>query len=63
MRKNPDRAQVIAGIAVAGSATTGIGSLLAALFLFASGDYLETGLCLIAAAFAFGLLANAIFRQ
>jgi hypothetical protein len=63
MRDNPNRARTIAGIAAAGSATTGIGSLFAALFLFANGDYLETGICLVAAALAFGLLSNAIFRD
>lgn len=63
MGNNRDRGQTMAGIVLAGGVTTGLVGLLAALFLLVSGAYLEAGLCLLAAAFSFGLLANAIFRD
>ena len=63
MRKDLNRAQTIGGIAVVGAATTGILSLIIALFPLIRGDYLAAGVCLLAAAFSFGLLANAVFRD
>lgn len=51
------------GLVALGGGITGIVSLVAAMFPFFSGDYVGAGLCLIAAALAFGLLANAVFRK
>lgn len=52
----------IAGLAVLGGAVTGILALIGALYPFFNGDYASAGFMLIAAALAFGMLANAIFR-
>lgn len=57
--KTPRR---LAGLAALGSAASGIIALLGALFPLVNGDYAAAGMMLIAAALAFGLLANAVFR-
>jgi len=51
------------GLATLGTAITGAASLLLALFAFFSGQWQAAGLCLLAAAFAFGLLGNAMLRR
>jgi hypothetical protein len=51
------------GLATLGTAIAGVASLLVALFAFVSGQWQSAGLCLLAAAFAFGLLANALLRR
>jgi hypothetical protein len=51
----------VIGWATYGSASIGVLSVLAAVLAF--GDWQGVGLCLIAAALAFGLLANAVLRQ
>lgn len=53
----------IIGLALLGSGITGAVSIVAALFPFAAGDYAAMGLCLIAAAIAFGLLSTAVLRS
>ncbi len=53
----------IIALAAVGSAVTGVISFLAALFPFFEGDFGAAGLCLLAAALAFGLLANALYRS
>jgi hypothetical protein len=45
-----------------GSSIVGAISLVAALFPFAEGNFSAMGMCLIAAALSFGLLANAVLR-
>ena len=52
----------IIALAAVGSAVIGVISFLAALFPFFEGDFAAAGLCLLAAALAFGLLANALYR-
>jgi hypothetical protein len=51
------------GLAALGGVVTGALGLVAALFPFFDGDFTATGLCLIAAALSFGLLANAVLRD
>ena len=51
------------GLASVGSGITGVASLVYALFPLFDGNYSAVGLCLIAAAFSFGLLANALLRD
>lgn len=46
-----------------GGGITGIFSLIAAVFAFVNYDFFGTGLCLLAAAFSFGLMANAVLRE
>ena len=62
MNNNPGMSGTIIGLAAAGSAVTGIASFVIAFFPFFNGDYAATGICFLAAAFSFGLLANAVFR-
>jgi hypothetical protein len=52
------------GLSVIGGFVVGIVGFLAALLaIFNEYDYVGAGLCLIASALAFGLLANAMFRK
>jgi hypothetical protein len=51
------------GLALVGSGTTGVASLVIALPQFFQWDYGTVSLCLIAAALSFGLLANALLRD
>ncbi len=52
------------GLSVVGSATVGVAGVIAAVVAgIGYADFVGTGMCLLAAAVAFGLLANAIFRQ
>lgn len=58
------RAESIAGICTFGALVTGCAGLLVALVALLNGlNYSEAGLALLAAAVAFGMLANAIFRS
>jgi hypothetical protein len=52
----------IIGLVTIGSSITGVASFIAALFPLFGADYAAAGLCLIAAALSFGLLANAVLR-
>jgi hypothetical protein len=52
----------IIALAAVGSAITGVISFIAALVPYFEGDFIGAGLCLLAAAFSFGLLANALYR-
>ena len=52
----------IIALAAVGSAVTGVVSFIAALIPFFAGDYAGAGMLLLAAAFSFGLLANALYR-
>jgi hypothetical protein len=53
----------IIGLATVGGGIIGIAGFVAALVAFFSGDFVATGLCLVAAALSFGLLANAVLRE
>ena len=58
------RAESIAGMCSIGALVTGCAGLLVALAAFLDGlNYTGTGLALLAAAVAFGMLANVIFRS
>jgi hypothetical protein len=51
------------GFAAGGAVLTGAGSLLVGLLAVSNYEFAAAGLCLIAAALSFGLLANAILRN
>jgi len=51
------------GVATVGGIITGVGGLFAAFLAFLSGQLQAAGVCLIAAAVAFGILANAALRR
>ncbi|MCA9014278.1 MAG: hypothetical protein KDA77_02995, partial [Planctomycetaceae bacterium] len=52
-----------AGLVYFGSILTGFTGIFGACYVLSSKDYSGGGIYLLASAFAFGLLANAIFRQ
>jgi hypothetical protein len=56
------RAEGLAGLATFGAACTGVISLFAAFVAFLGSNGQAMGMCLIAAAIAFGGLANALTR-
>ena len=51
------------GVASIGGIVTGLGGLFAAFLAFTLGQWQAVGICLIAAALAFGALANAALRR
>jgi len=53
----------VIGLVIVGSSLTGVAGLVAAAVSTFTGDHIGVGLCLIGAALAFGLLANAVFRS
>ena len=63
MSENRRQFDRIIGLVTLGGAITGVAGLVAALFAFFSGEFVATGVCLIAAALSFGLLANALIRE
>lgn len=63
MNENRKQLNAIIGLATLGSAIVGIVSFVAALVAFLNGDLVAVGVCLIASALSFGLLANALFRE
>ena len=61
---NENRPSVWAGLSVIGGFVVGIIAVLAGLLaVFNEFDYIGAGLCFLAAALAFGYLANAMFRN
>jgi hypothetical protein len=56
------RGDMLVGLATAGTAITGVGALFVALFAFFTGRWEATGVCLVAAAIAFGAVVNAVLR-
>ena len=57
-------AESLAGISVVFGLLTGGAALLAAFLAVVNEfDYVGAGLCLLAAAFSFGLVSNALFRR
>lgn len=58
------RTPIWAGLSVIGGFLVGIISFLAGILaVFNEFNYIGAGLCFLASALAFGLLANAIFRN
>lgn len=51
------------GLASVGAGITGVAGFVVALVALFGGDLVAGGLCLIAAALSFGLLANSLLRQ
>ena len=62
MGEDRKKLDAIIGLATVGSGVVGVVSLTAAVLALASGEYLGVGACLVAAALALGLLANAVLR-
>ena len=63
MRKPPNRFDTVVGLSVvAGLLSGGLGLLVAVIAAF-DGNWVGTGVCLMAAALAFGLTTNALLRQ
>jgi hypothetical protein len=58
-----DHASVLAGSTVLGAYVTGVAGLVMAVIAVLSADFVGAGVALAASALAFGLLANAFFRQ
>ena len=59
-----NQSSIMAGLVVIAGSIVGIAAFLAAIMaVFDSYDYVGAGICLLASALAFGLLANAIFRN
>ncbi|QDV52865.1 hypothetical protein [Gimesia fumaroli] len=52
-----------AGLVYFGSILTGVIGIYGACYVLSSKDYSGGGMYLLASAFAFGLLANALFRH
>jgi hypothetical protein len=63
MQRKSDTFDAIIGTIVVGCLVTGLAGLLGALFAFFSGGWLGAGVCLVAAALALGLAANAVLRE
>jgi hypothetical protein len=63
MNSKPNKFDMVLGMSVIACLTTGIASLLTALFAFYNSNWTGTGICLGAAAIAFGLLTNAIINH
>jgi hypothetical protein len=62
MNDRDGKLSMLIGLSIIGGSITGAISFVAALFPLVVGDYAAVGLCLIAAALSFGLLANAVLR-
>ena len=58
------RAERWAGLSVMGGYTVGVVGIFSGVFsIFNENDFVGAGLCFLASALAFGLIANAIFRE
>ena len=57
------RGHTAAGLSATGTLVTGAAGLVGALAAVLAGDFIGGGFFLGAAALAFGLLANAVYRQ
>ncbi len=60
---NLRRGSIAAGLSVAGALLTGAGGLFGGFVATGNGDFVGGGIYLLAAAVAFGLLTNAVFRR
>jgi hypothetical protein len=65
MTDSSDRpnAPAILGLSVLGAFITGIAGLIVFVLAVLNADFVGAGVGLVASALAFGLLANAVFRQ
>ena len=63
MEKKPNRFDNILGLVVIAGLITGFIGLVAAVLAIFAGESIGAGVCLAAAALAFGLLANAFLRD
>ena len=63
MSENRKKLDTLIGLVTLGSAVTGVAGFVAALVAFFNGEFVATGVCLVAAALSFGLLANALIRE
>jgi hypothetical protein len=63
MANETAKGERVGGIAVICGLVTGFASLGVALLALFNADWSGTGVCLIAAGLAFGLIANAVWRQ
>jgi hypothetical protein len=61
--KESRRTSWLVGLATVGSVVTGVLALFGALYAFLSGQWQAAGVCFIAAAIAFGSLANSVLRR
>ena len=57
------RGSIAAGLSVGGALLTGAGGIFASFVAILNAEFIGGGVYLLAAAFAFGLLANAVFRH
>jgi hypothetical protein len=57
-----DKPKKIAGLAIGGGVVVGLVSLICALISLLAANLMAMGICLLAAALAFGLTANGILR-
>ena len=63
MARRANRLEAVLGIVVIASLFTGFSGMLVAVFAFFSAEWVGAGVCLGAAALAFGLVANALLRE
>jgi hypothetical protein len=63
MEGKADRFDAILGIMVTATLVTGLAGLLAGVLAFFTAEWVGVGVCLGAAALAFGLAANAVLRK
>jgi len=63
MREQRNRSEALVGVVVGGSLITGLAGLLTAALAFLSTEWAGTGVCLVAAAIAFGHASNALLRE
>ena len=62
MKQTGTRINVVVGLSVILGIIPGLTSLLVTYFAFFGADWTGAGVCLIAAALAFGLVSNALLR-
>jgi hypothetical protein len=60
--ENRRQLDALIGLASLGGGITGVVGFVVALVALFNGDFVATGLCLIAAGLSFGLLTNAVLR-
>jgi hypothetical protein len=58
-----EKAKTIGGIAVILGMVSGVACLISAYAAFFSGNWIGAGVCLGSAGLAFGLIANAVWRN
>jgi hypothetical protein len=63
MGRPPGRYENIVGLILIACLATGLAGLFVSFWAFLSGDTIDAGVALMAAALAFGLALNAILRQ